>query len=167
VPAFGPTSGAPAAAPWASTSGATTAGPAAPAPAFPATTPGAPEPSSTGYDPAATVVAPWGVPGAEQQASAMAFAPTSGAPVRAPGAASGFGDDVDDYEDDDEIEEPRHAYTWLHYLILVAVAFVLGLLIWQLIGKPSSTPPGAAASTVTVLHTTPHDTVHHDPEGSL
>ena len=34
-----------------------------------------------------------------------------------------------------EATRPSAGYTWLHYLILIAVAFVLGLLIWQLINS--------------------------------
>lgn len=30
-----------------------------------------------------------------------------------------------------DVDEPDHKYTWLHYLILIAVAFVLGLIIWK------------------------------------
>lgn len=37
---------------------------------------------------------------------------------------------------------PSAGYTWLHYLILVAVAFVLGLLIWQLIDSGGAEPTG-------------------------
>ena len=35
---------------------------------------------------------------------------------------------------------PSAGYTWLHYLILIAVAFVLGLLIWQLIDGGTEEP---------------------------
>lgn len=38
-------------------------------------------------------------------------------------------DDDDDNEDD--TYELDHSYTWLQYLILVAVALVLGMIIWQ------------------------------------
>jgi len=40
-------------------------------------------------------------------------------------------DDLDD-EDDDEPGRRIHPYTWLHVLILAAVAFVLGFLIMLL-----------------------------------
>jgi hypothetical protein len=39
-------------------------------------------------------------------------------------------DDLVD-DDDDEDEGHDHKYTWLHYLILVAVAFVFGLILWK------------------------------------
>jgi hypothetical protein len=39
--------------------------------------------------------------------------------------------EVDD--DEDEWEEPESSYTWLHYIILIVVAFVLGLLVWKLL----------------------------------
>jgi hypothetical protein len=54
----------------------------------------------------------------------------------------------DVYDEDDD--EPRHAYTWLHYLILVAVAFVLGLLIWELVLGPHGSAAGAQGSGVGV-----------------
>lgn len=44
-------------------------------------------------------------------------------------------------EEDEEEFELDHSYTWLHYLVLVAVAFVLGMIIWK-VGLDS-----AAAST--------------------
>jgi hypothetical protein len=51
-------------------------------------------------------------------------------------------------QDEGEVDErpPGHAYTWLHYLILVAVAFVLGLLIWQLLlGEGGNAEQAASA----------------------
>jgi hypothetical protein len=38
---------------------------------------------------------------------------------------------VEEEWDEEEDEGPQ--YTWLHYIILVVVAFVLGLLIWKLV----------------------------------
>jgi hypothetical protein len=38
---------------------------------------------------------------------------------------------VEEEWDEEEDEGPQ--YTWLHYVILVVVAFVLGLLIWKLV----------------------------------
>lgn len=51
--------------------------------------------------------------------------------------------DESDLEDDFEEEfELDHSYTWLHYMILVAVAFVLGMIIWKVgLDSASSTPP--------------------------
>jgi hypothetical protein len=63
-----------------------------------------------------------------------------------PGADAFGADDQYDVEDD----EPHHAYTWLHYLILVAVAFVLGLLIWELVLGPRGGEVGAQHSGVGV-----------------
>ncbi|KRC35447.1 hypothetical protein ASE27_09450 [Oerskovia sp. Root918] len=62
---------------------------------------------------------------------------------------------------DDELDEderpPGHAYTWLHYLILIAVAFVLGLLIWQMLLKGSSAEAAAATPGEIVASAThPH-----------
>jgi hypothetical protein len=160
-PAFGPTSGAPAA-PWATTTGA-------PAAAQPASA-GAADPSAPsipGYadDPSATVVAPWETTGAAPVAASAGFAPTGGA-VPLGGATSAYAEDVDGYDDeDDEIEAPRHAYTWLHYLILVAVAFVLGLLIWQLMLQNHGAGPKTASDATTSVAL--HHSAHTDPEGTL
>jgi|GEM_PF-1210586 len=41
-------------------------------------------------------------------------------------------------EDDDEDFEVDHSYTWLHYIILVAVALVLGMIIWKVGIDPST-----------------------------
>jgi hypothetical protein len=49
---------------------------------------------------------------------------------------------VEDEWDEEEDEGPQ--YTWLHYIILVVVAFVLGLLIWQLVLKGDSGGPEAS-----------------------
>ncbi len=38
-------------------------------------------------------------------------------------------------DDDEDWDEPEASYTWLHYIVLVVVAFVLGLLVWQLLLK--------------------------------
>ncbi|GAA1404526.1 hypothetical protein GCM10009600_14660 [Oerskovia paurometabola] len=74
-------------------------------------------------------------------------------------AARGAEDD-----EDDEVDErpPGHAYTWLHYLILIAVAFVLGLLIWKLLlGEGPSTAEPAAQVGVEATASSP--THHHGP----
>lgn len=65
-------------------------------------------------------------------------------------------------DEDDEVDErpPGHAYTWLHYLILIAVAFVLGLLIWQLLlGKGASVAEPFAPTGIEALASGP--THHH------
>ena len=50
-------------------------------------------------------------------------------------------------EEWDEEEDEGPQYTWLHYIILVVVAFVLGLLIWKLVleGDSPGYPDQAAA----------------------
>jgi hypothetical protein len=63
-----------------------------------------------------------------------------------PGVDAFGAEDQYDAEDD----EPHHAYTWLHYLILVAVAFVLGLLIWELVLGPRGGEVGAQHSGIGV-----------------
>jgi hypothetical protein len=45
---------------------------------------------------------------------------------------------VEEEWDEEEDEGPQ--YTWLHYIILVVVAFVLGLLIWKLVLEGDSAP---------------------------
>lgn len=95
------------------------------------------------------------------------FGPPAGSPggpggPGGPGANQGFGDilgagrpqpvraagrpaeeEWDDYE-----EDPGPSYTWLHYIILVVVAFVLGLLIWRLLlGSDPAASDGASAAT--------------------
>ncbi|MET3975446.1 hypothetical protein [Cellulosimicrobium sp. 4261] len=56
--------------------------------------------------------------------------------------------------DDDDLEDERRgpSYTWLHYLILVAVAFVLGLLVWTLVSRddPGLAVEDASASAAAV-----------------
>jgi hypothetical protein len=85
-----------------------------------------------------------GRPGAGQGSG-----PTSGPGQQFPGAPGGqFGAgpaapsrssrrEAEDEWDEEEDEGPQ--YTWLHYIILVVVAFVLGLLIWNLVLKGDST----------------------------
>jgi len=48
---------------------------------------------------------------------------------------------LEDELDDDEDFEVDHSYTWLHYIILIAVAFVLGMIIWKVGLDNSSQPP--------------------------
>ncbi|MBI9114436.1 hypothetical protein [Sanguibacter suaedae] len=70
--------------------------------------------------------------------------------------------DEDDFDDDDLDDEPDHKYTWLHYLILVAVAFVLGLIIWKvgLEGRDVASSDGSSTGGTGVALVSP-DTSHH------
>jgi hypothetical protein len=72
------------------------------------------------------------------------------APQRARGAAS---QPQQPREDADADAKHGASYTWLHYLILVVVAFVLGLLLWKLIDteRPSFSSAEPAAATVTTV----------------
>jgi hypothetical protein len=56
-------------------------------------------------------------------------------------------------EEWDEEEDEGPQYTWLHYVILVVVAFVLGLLIWKLVleGDNGSIPTDQAAALLGTL----------------
>jgi cytoskeletal protein RodZ len=56
---------------------------------------------------------------------------------------------------DQEPERQGPSYTWLHYIILVVVAFGLGWLLWQVIAgeKPSFTPDDAAGPAVAITAT--------------
>ena len=55
-------------------------------------------------------------------------------------------------EEWDEEEDEGPQYTWLHYIILVVVAFVLGLLIWKLVLEgDSSLPQDQAAALLGIL----------------
>jgi hypothetical protein len=69
--------------------------------------------------------------------------------------------DEDDFDDDDLDDEPDHKYTWLHYLILVAVAFVLGLIIWKvgLEGRDAASSDGSSTGGTGVALVSP-DTSH-------
>lgn len=61
-------------------------------------------------------------------------------------------------DDEDDWEEPESSYTWLHYIVLVVVAFVLGLLVWKLLldgPDESFQTDQQAATAVTTLHTVP------------
>lgn len=68
----------------------------------------------------------------------------------APAAAAGTADD----EDDDEVR-PRHPYTWLHFLALILVAFVLGFLIvllWSRHGGLGSSGAASSPAVVSAVH---------------
>ncbi|WP_353708892.1 hypothetical protein ABRQ22_06020 [Cellulosimicrobium sp. ES-005] len=163
---------APAPSPWGATAAPApertpaAARPAAPpAAAAPAEAPGAalpwsaitsgsaPEPASAGREPAP----PFG--GVRETAAA----------ARAVGGSSddlfprvrGRADELDGEADDDLDDEPRGpSYTWLHYLILVAVAFVLGLLVWTLVSRDD---PGLATEDTSASATA----VSWDDPGTL
>lgn len=80
--------------------------------------------------------------------------PRSTPPVAQPAAADDLDDDDLDDDDLDDDDDSDHKYTWLHYLILVAVAFVLGLIIWKvgLEGRGEASPPGTTSSAGITLH---------------
>lgn len=71
-----------------------------------------------------------------------------------------------DEPDEDYDDEPRGpSYTWLHYLVLVAVAFVLGLLVWELVSRDDpgiATDEASAAVAVTGTVTAWGDLGHLD-----
>jgi hypothetical protein len=81
------------------------------------------------------------VPPARPQPSPFDSFVTPEQPVRAYSEA---------YEDEDD--EPSGSYTWLHYIILVVVAFVLGLLVWKLLDgdDPNFGAKSAEASVAVV-----------------
>ncbi|WP_435300415.1 hypothetical protein [Timonella sp. A28] len=66
---------------------------------------------------------------------------------------SGLSNAIDD-DDDEEEYELDHSYTWLHYIILIAVAFVLGMIIWKVALNPTTeAKPDASAASVTYSQT--------------
>lgn len=98
---------------------------------------------------------------APERAGASADRSESASPFPTTSAASSAGDDDGlfprvaqrDAAEEERDESPRGpSYTWLHYLVLVAVAFVLGLLVWELISRDDP-GPAADASTVTAVVT--------------
>jgi hypothetical protein len=65
-------------------------------------------------------------------------------------------DDLDDLDDDEPRRRRNASYSILQYVILMAVAFVLGLLVWELISRGSDSQgalpnPGAFAGHVAVI----------------
>jgi hypothetical protein len=164
--AFGGPAGAPAAprtdapSPWgAGRADAPTSRQSAPAPA-PAPAPPAAEPS--GPDLPWAAITSGSAPerasgGSADRASAPAspFPTTSAAPGAHPAEP---GDDLfprvaQRAEPEEEVDDsPRGpSYTWLHYLVLVAVAFVLGLLVWELISRDDPGPAAEALAAATVV----------------
>ncbi|PZR52254.1 hypothetical protein DNL40_12520 [Xylanimonas oleitrophica] len=137
--AFPPTTGSAPAAPsrqggatpsWGAITGAPASGPAQPSAASPA-------------QPPATAPRPGSLPPSRPQGSPFDSFVAPEQPVRAREAAQ---------PDEDEYDEPSASYTWLHYIILVVVAFVLGLLLWKLLDNesPSFEPQSAPVSATTV-----------------
>ncbi|GAA1983707.1 hypothetical protein GCM10009718_21280 [Isoptericola halotolerans] len=134
--------------------------------------PGTPAPAGpSAPDPDATAVAPplpWGTPGPAAASSRSAAEPVGApqAPVQ-DSAASPFAsvvghgqparvDLADDVDEDEEWDEPEPSYTWLHYIVLVVVAFVLGLLLWNvLLDGPDDESFGTEEASVSVV--TPHE----------
>jgi len=100
---------------------------------------------------AAPPPSPFGAPTVHEAQDGSPFPSAGGARPAAAGRRA-----TDDELDEDE-RPPGHAYTWLHYLILIAVAFVLGLLIWQMLLKGSSAEAAAATPGEIVASAThPH-----------
>jgi hypothetical protein len=88
--------------------------------------PGSPFPGRPGAGgPAGPGSGPVGAPGQQRPGVPGQFDVTPGVQSRA--SRRGAEEEWDEEED----EGPQ--YTWLHYIILVVVAFVLGLLIWKLV----------------------------------
>ncbi len=56
----------------------------------------------------------------------------------------------DDEDLDEEEIELDHSYTWLHYMILVAVAFVLGMVIWKVALDSEPANPGSETEATSV-----------------
>ncbi|WP_156968422.1 hypothetical protein [Cellulomonas bogoriensis] len=60
-------------------------------------------------------------------------------------------DEFDDEFEEDSEEEATHPYSWLHVIVLVLVAFVLGMLIYMVLlnddGAPSSAGGAPAPTT--------------------
>lgn len=139
----GPGAGAPASA-SAAPAVAPGVGQSSPAPSLPWASPVADRPTSV-----APASVPPGGSGEQSRAAASPFDALVGAeqPVRARAAAP------EEDDEDDDWEEPEASYTWLHYIVLVVVAFVLGLLLWKLLldgPDQSFTTDAAAAAPVSL-----------------
>ncbi|MGW8565613.1 hypothetical protein ACWGKI_05360, partial [Isoptericola sp. NPDC055881] len=136
APASAPPAAAAPPLPWATPSTPPADRPAAVQPSRPAR--GSPTPSG----PERTAASPFDALVASEQ------------PVRARSAAPQVEED-----DEEDWDEPEASYTWLHYIVLVVVAFVLGLLVWKLLlagpdDKSFSTDSAAPAATLSL--TTSH-----------
>jgi|GEM_PF-2487345 len=109
--------------------------PAAPSRPAPAPSPVAPTPASSASSAVADEAEPrWGSVGWKPAPSAQA-APTTP-------------DAVGDEEPEEEVA--RHPYTWLHMIVLVVVAFILGMLIFMVIMQDDSPDAGAGAAPAAV-----------------
>ena len=133
---------APAPSPWGGSAGAEAA---------PAATPAAPAWGSITGPGAATAgdgpVRPGSLPPSRPQPSPFDSFVAADQPVHARAAAA---------QQEDEDEYRPSSYTWLHYIILVVVAFVLGLLLWRFVagdGPSFATDAAPAGVVVTDLLT--------------
>ncbi|MBD5787861.1 hypothetical protein IF650_17005 [Cellulosimicrobium terreum] len=130
---------APATSPW--SSGPTAATARSAAPERPTVSPEPPQETSVAALPWSAITSG----GAPERATVPAATAPDDLFPRVHAARDGAGPDADE----DEAEDVRGpSYTWLHYLILVAVAFVLGLLVWKLISSDAPAPSSAAAVVV-------------------
>jgi hypothetical protein len=118
--------------------------------------PASPFGSSSPADAGATAALPWETTPSAPTPARPAGSPFdalvgAGAdqPVRARSSAAALPVD----NDEDDWEEPSSSYTWLHYIILIVVAFVLGLLMWKLLleGDDSSYGTDQASALVSTL----------------
>ncbi|MCA5893702.1 hypothetical protein LEP48_10110 [Isoptericola sp. NEAU-Y5] len=151
-------------------------------PAFPGASSGAPggaaatSAGARATDASSAPALPWATTSTERpSAPPPAVAPTSAEPR--PATASPFdalvgaeqpvrarsGAQASPEADDDDWEEPESSYTWLHYIVLVVVAFVLGLLLWKLLlggdePEPFEANTASTAGTSSILT--------HLPEGA-
>jgi hypothetical protein len=77
--------------------------------------------------------------------------------------ASPFGDTAGpvppaaaEFDDEDDDVRRRHPYSWLHFLALILVAFVLGFLIvllWSRSGALSASGTDSAPASASAVHT--------------
>ncbi|WP_155856161.1 hypothetical protein [Cellulomonas sp. URHD0024] len=75
-------------------------------------------------------------------------------PVAASAPAQATGAPHDEDDEDDEDLRPRHPYSWLHFLALILVAFVLGFLIvllWSQSGGLSASGTGPAPASASAV----------------
>lgn len=113
-------------------------------PAFAPAGPTMPSPAPTAFTPApaptpapAAPATPSADPEAAPRWGSLGWKPASG-PQAAPVAHE------PEVDDEHEEESARHPYTWLHMIVLVVVAFILGMLIFMVIMQDDSPGTGAA-----------------------